>query len=219
VITEEWQYRMVTPAKGFFFSDQSYRKYPQPRGVTGEGGIPTTEEGWKIATAWDPAKDEAAGEQCKGYGAFNVMRLPGYLRISWQDENTLKMETTAGNQVRLFQFNAKQAPTGPPTWQGHSVATWEHARRGPGQGANGTLEVVTTRLRPQYSRKNGVPISANANVTEYYHRYRFPNGEEWLVVTSKLTDPQYYEEPWVLTSHFRKVPDNSPWNPTPCSAR
>jgi hypothetical protein len=229
VITEEWQYRMVTPAKGYFYSDQDYSPLPHRNMMTGEGGFPGTQEAWKVATSWDPAKDEAAGEQCKGYGAFGGMRLPGYLRISWQDDNTLRMELTAGNQVRTFNFGARPAPAGPttkpapagaPTWQGYSVAEWEHARRAPGDPPNGNLKVVTTRLRPQYARKNGVPISANANLEEYFYRYTTPDGTQWLVVTARLTDPQYYEEPWTLTSHFKKVPDNSrPWNPTPCSAR
>ena len=81
VITEDWKYRMVTPRKGDY------------------DGVPGTVEAFRTANAWDPAKDEAAGEQCKGYGAVGVMRLPGYLRISWQDDNTPKMELTAGTQT------------------------------------------------------------------------------------------------------------------------
>src|SRR5437879_13701039 len=80
VITEDWKYRMVTPRKGDY------------------DGVPGSVEALRIANAWDPAKDEAAGEQCKGYGAVGVMRLPGYLRISWQDDNTPKLELTAGPQ-------------------------------------------------------------------------------------------------------------------------
>jgi len=75
-----------------------------------------------VANAWDPAKDEAAGEQCKGCGAVGVMRLPGYLRVSWQDDNTLKMELTAGTQTRLFRFGPAETPGGQPTWQGYSTA-------------------------------------------------------------------------------------------------
>src|SRR5712691_9104032 len=74
VITEDWKYRMVTPRKGDF------------------EGVPGSVEAFRVANAWDPAKDDAAGEQCKGYGAVGVMRLPGHLRITWQDDRTLKME-------------------------------------------------------------------------------------------------------------------------------
>ncbi len=56
----------------------------------------------KIADAWDPAKDEAAGDQCKSYGAPNILRVPGRLHVTWQDDQTLKMETDAGKQTRIF---------------------------------------------------------------------------------------------------------------------
>jgi hypothetical protein len=75
VVTEDWRFRMMTPAKG---------DYPS---------IPLNAEGRKVADAWDPAKDEAAGEQCKGYGAGNVMRMPERVHITWQDDATLKVET------------------------------------------------------------------------------------------------------------------------------
>ena len=70
----------------------------------------------KVADTWDPSKDEAAGLQCKSFGAANIMRVPGRLHITWQDDNTLKVETDAGTQTRLFHFGAAQAPSGPADW-------------------------------------------------------------------------------------------------------
>src|SRR5438034_7409086 len=118
VVTEDWRFRMVTPKRG---------DHPS---------IPLNAEGVRVADAWDPAKDEAAVEQCRAYGAAGVMRAPGRLHITWQDDNTLKIETEAGTQTRLLQFGAPAAPdTGPPGWQGSSAAVWEFAggRRGRGQ--------------------------------------------------------------------------------------
>ena len=161
VITEDWKYRMVTPRKGDF------------------DGVPGTVEAFRAANTWDPAKDEAAGDQCKAYGAVGGMRLPGRLRISWSDDNTLKMELTAGMQTRLFHFGAPAA-AGEPSLQGVSTAQWDYAITGRGEGRKGDLKVVTTRLRPGYSRKNGVPYSANANLTEYFHVMTAPNGDQWL---------------------------------------
>src|SRR2546430_11618841 len=60
------------------------------------------------ADAWDPAKDEAAGEQCRSYGAPALMSVPGRLHITWQDDNTLKVETDAGTQTRLFHFRSEE---------------------------------------------------------------------------------------------------------------
>src|SRR5207245_1333401 len=129
----------------------------------------------------DPAKDEAAGEQCKAYGAAGVMREPGRLHITWDtDENTLKVEATAGTQTRMLTFGAPAAAaaagapsaTAPPSWQGTSVASWEvpSGRRGRGAVAPqaGTLKVVTSHMRPGYLQKNGVPYGANAVQTESF---------------------------------------------------
>jgi len=201
VITEDWKYRMVTPRKGDY------------------DGVPGSVEAFRVANTWDPAKDEAAGEQCKSYGAVGVMRQPGRIRISWQDDNTLKMELTAGTQTRLFHFGKAEPPAVEPSWQGYSSAQWEYAITGRGEPRKGDLKVVTTRLRPGYSRKNGVPYSANAHLTEYFHRMTAPNGDEWLTVISELRDPQYLSETWGVSDHFKRVPDSSGWAPEPCSAR
>src|SRR5437016_12089530 len=107
VVTEDWLYRMVTPAKGDYSS------------------VPLNPEGRKVADAWDPAKDEAEGNQCKAYGAPAIMRVPGRLQITWQDDNTLKIETDAGTQTRLFHFGGSSPQGAEPSWQGYSVARWE----------------------------------------------------------------------------------------------
>jgi hypothetical protein len=106
------------------------------------------------------------------------MRVPGRLRISWEDDNTLKVETDAGTQTRLFHFGATPPAGATPSWQGYSAARWEQGIGPPaGVGPLGltqrqgmrsrSLEVVTTQLRPGYLRKNGVPYSASTTVTEY----------------------------------------------------
>ena len=66
-------------------------------GDAGERRLPghsADPEGRKVADAWDPAKDEAAGEQCKSYGAPALMSVPGRIHITWQDDTTLKVEPT-----------------------------------------------------------------------------------------------------------------------------
>ena len=76
--------------------------------------------------------------------------------------------------------------------------------------------MFTSRLRPGYLRKNGVPYSGNATVEEYFDRFTGPNGDTLLVVTIIVTDPQYLVEPYVTNAHFKKIPDGSGWDPTPC---
>jgi hypothetical protein len=212
VVTEDYRWRMVTPLKG------------------DSASVPVTAEARKLIEAWDPAKDETAGLQCKAYGAPAIMRVPGRLHITWQDDNTLKIETDAGTQTRLFHFGGRPSPAAEPSWQGYSAARWETAQAPPVGGIplglaprEGTrsrsLEVNTTRLRPGYLRKNGVPYSANTTLTEHYDRFKEPNGDEWFTVTTIVTDPQYLAMPFVTTTDFKKEADGSRWNPAPCSAK
>src|SRR5581483_8662888 len=65
VVTEDWRYRIVTPKKG------------------DTGGVTLNPAGRKVADAWDPAKDEQAGEQCRSYGAAAIMNAPTRLHIIW----------------------------------------------------------------------------------------------------------------------------------------
>jgi hypothetical protein len=181
-------------------------------------GVPMNPESRKIADAWDPAKDEASGEQCRSYGAPNIMRMPGRVHITWQDDETLKLEADAGTQTRLFYFGAPQGQGG--GWQGVSKASWEFVGGGRGRPpSGGSLKVVTTKIKPGYLRKNGVPYSANATLTEYFDRVNEINGSVYLVVTTSVEDPMYLTLPYQTSVHFRKQPDGSGWHPAPCTAR
>ena len=214
VVNKDWRWRMVTPPKGDFVS------------------IPVTDAARKVGEAWDPAKDEAAGEQCRAYGAAGLMRIPGRLRISWQDENTLKVETDAGMQTRLIQFAARPSSGGRPTWQGDSVAQWHGVTTrqaavvgaavregGPSEGGQtyGSLEVITRNMRPGYLRRNGVPYSASTVMTEYWDLHREPD-TDWLVISTTIVDPTYLNQPYLTSPAFKREPDGSKWDPSPCSA-
>jgi len=209
VVSEDWKYRMVTPPKGEY------------------GGVPISAEGRKVADGWDPAKDEAAGTQCKAYGAAGIMRIPTRLHITWENDDTLRIDTDAGTQTRLLRFGAPDAsPDGDLTWQGRSAAQWDAAGGRGTRFAEGNLperggfiKVVTTRMRPGYLRKNGVPYSSNATLTEYFESHLGPNNERYLVVSTVIEDSQYLSQPYVTSANFKKLPDASGWSPTPCSAK
>ncbi len=208
---------MVTPAKGDYAS------------------VPISDEGRRVADAWDPAKDERDGNACKAYGVGGIMRIPGRLHITWQGENTLKIETDAGMQTRVLHFPepavvAVRAPDA-EQWQGYSRANWEMIAAplaagggGGGRAANpppryGSLKVVTTRMKPGYLRKNGVPYGDTATITEYFDRHKESNGDQWLTVTTIVEDPKYLTQPFITSTHFKKEADGSKWRPTPCAAR
>jgi hypothetical protein len=215
VVTEDWRWRMTTPARGDAL------------------GIPVNAEGQKAADAWDHARDMAAGNQCKAYGAGGIMRMPTRLRIAWQDDSTLKIETDAGQQTKLLHFD-RSAATSARSLQGHSVAEWvdvfgagRAGGRGGGGGGGGgrvappaygagAMRVVTNNVTAGYLRKNGVPYSQNAVVTEYFDRVPGPDDAQWLIVKTTVDDPTYLAQPYLSSAHFMREPDASKWRPTPC---
>jgi len=235
IVSEDWRWRMVTPPKGDTAS------------------VPVNAEGAKAAAAWDLAVDNTAGNQCRAFGVGGLTRQPGRVRISWQDDATLKVEFDAGSQTRFLNFDRTKQASGPRSWQGFSAARWEGPRftaRGggpppPGQaGADrlavpggggaglrggpppreadainrgGDLRVDTTNFLAGYLRKNGVPYSESATITEYIHRLpTHPNGDNWLHVITIVDDPKYLYEPFTTSTSFRLEPDDSKFKPTPC---
>ena len=92
VVTEDWRWRMVVPQKGDYSS------------------VPLSPEGRKVADTWDPSK--LATDGCRPYGAAAVMRVPGRVKVSWDGDDTLKIETDAGAQTRWLRF-ASAAPGRP----------------------------------------------------------------------------------------------------------
>jgi len=211
LITEDWRYRQFTPPKGDV------------------AGLPLSGAGRQAANGWDPARDEAAGEQCRAFGAAGVLRLPTRVRISWQDDRTVKLETDAGTQTRLFAFGAPAVPAAPAPadWQGVSAASWDApqppvaalAFGPPGATPRSSLKVVTTRMRPGYLARNGVPYGANATLTEYFDRFDVPGGDALLVVTSEVVDPEFLSTAYWSSQQFKRETDTSRWKPTPCASR
>ena len=212
VVTEDWQWRMRTPAKGDATS------------------VPLNAEGTRVANTWDPSMDG----RCEAFGVGGVMRMPLRLKISWQDDLTLKIETDAGQQTRLLRFAgpgaAAQSPvsatTTARTLQGTSVAEWQRSggafdaflERGAGAAPPrwGALKVTTTNVLPAWLRRNGVPYSQNATITEYFTKVTNPEAGEWFVVTTVVDDPTYLAQQFVTSSNFKKEANDSKWNPTPC---
>ncbi|MDG2089866.1 MAG: hypothetical protein P8J61_01975 [Gammaproteobacteria bacterium] len=216
LVTEDWAYRMVTPAIGDTMS------------------VPVNEAGNVVTNNWDLQADNAAGLQCKAFGAARIMRVPTRLQISWQDDYILRIDSDAGSQTRLLNFSSTgrrplmsmmlEAASLDRTWQGYSVADWENILINRGSNADpngepppsGTLKVITTQMLPGYLRPNGIPYSADTILTEYFNRFTAPTGEEWFVVTTIVDDPMYLFQPYVTTSHFRRELDNSKWSPSDC---
>jgi hypothetical protein len=206
VVSEDWLQRMLIPPRGDY------------------AGVPLTLEGRRVANMWEPSM--LATDGCKPFGAPAVMRVPGRLQISWDNDTTIKIVTDAGLQTRLLHFDAPQAPAAERTWQGYSQAQWEQLIQRGGQGgglvpppprAGGALKVTTTKLRAGYLRKNGVPYSEDVVLTEYFDRLS-EDDTEWLIVKTIVNDPKYLSQDFVTSTHFKLEPDAAKWMPQPCEA-
>jgi hypothetical protein len=214
VVTEDWQWRMRTPPKGDFTS------------------VPLNPAGVAATNAWDPSKDGL----CEAFGVGGIMRMPGRLKIGWQDDATLKIETDAGQQTRLLHFDAPgsgasatASTQGARTLQGYSVAEWRQSagafdafgpgltpERGGAPRLWGSLKVTTTNMLPGWLRRNGVPYSDKATVTESFTRFTHPEAGDWFVVTTIVDDPTYLQTNFITSSNFKKEPNDSKWDPKPC---
>ena len=213
VVTEDWQWRFVTPIVGDYT------------------GVPLNQVGDKTARAWNADADVKAGEQCKGFGAAAINRLPTRMQVSWVDDNTLKLDWDLGTQSRLVYFDKTKTPAGAASYQGHAIGEWidvpaAGGRGGGGRGGGGGgrgaapaaaaeapaaggraggggrgaaapaaraggLKIVTTNLKAQYLRQNGVPVSEKAVITEFLDIVPSPDGAQWLVVKTQVDDPTY----------------------------
>ncbi len=248
VVTEDWHLRMVTAPKGDFGvgapgavvlpGGGAFGLGPNP---SDGGNIPYKAAGAQAAMKWDPARDEAEGNQCKAYGAPGIMRLPTHLRITWQDDNTLKIEADYGTQTRLFHFvpppqggqinfqsgayvppeaTKMDPPPGVrPSGQGYSVAMWTIMGGARNYERGGSVKAITTHLEPGYYWKNGMPYTANAVLTEHFRTLKLPDGSEWIILVQIVEDPEYLTQPFIVNYHFKRLPDGSKWNPTPCSVK
>ena len=208
VVTEDWPWRMHTPPKGDYAS------------------IPLNAEGQRVGDLWTEAQDGA----CLAFGAAAVLRMPTRVRIGWQDDSTLKLETDNGAQTRLLRFGAAAGGTAgaPRSLQGTSIAEWQQSEVVRARGAEGgetsarvdegawtPLKVTTTNLTAARLRPNGVPVSENAVLTEYFD-YFTASDDQWFVVTTMVDDPQYLSERLVISSNFRREPNGAKWAPRPC---
>ena len=200
VVTEDWRWRMVTPAKGDYDS------------------VPLNASGRREADTWDPQRDEAAGEACRACqerpnsandhpaGLGSAARKADL--AAWPADHNARSSARRSELARRRRKTTKKTQRRRAGMFG-----------GPPPKPGGALKVVTSRIRPGYLRKNGVPFSANAVLTEYFNVLGpEDNGDLWLVVTTIVQDPQYLNTRFFTSTHFKKLPDGSSWHPTACRA-
>ena len=237
IITEDWRWRMVTPPKGDYQS------------VTLNQAARTVADAWdpdKDTAAGLQCKSYGAAAVMRIPGRIHITwKDPDTLQIDTEagtmtrllhfDHGAVQGERETNGELQIDRSIASMV--NPPaaetnTWQGYSSAHWvlpgvlgAGVNAGGGGGGRGgglmpqTLKVVTTHMREGYLRKNGVPYSANAVVTEYINAFPEADGGPWLLVTNFVDDPQYLAQPFATSTHYKKLADGSAWKPNACVAK
>ena len=210
VVTEDWRYRMVTPAKGDY------------------QGVPMTPDAVKVADAWDPAADEAAGKQCKSYGAAAIMRVPGRAahhlagrqdaaprdRRRHADAASSASDRAAGEVRASRPGRATRSRSGKCRARRGAAAAVRRCRR-----KGGSLKVVTTNLRAGIPAEERRALQRERGGDRVLRSSRrSATAIELLVVTTVVDDPKYLTQPFIVSSQFKKQADAHGWDPTPCSA-
>ena len=96
--------------------------------------------------------------------------------LAWDSERTIYMDGRAHPPEYANH-----------TWQGFSTAVWE----------GNMLTVTTTHLKENYIRRNGVPRSDQATVTEHWMRHG-----DYLTVVTVIDDPVFLTEPLVRSDNW-----------------
>lgn len=172
-------------------------------------GIPLNDAGRLRAESWDATIISIPEWQCRPHPADYITHGPSTMRI-WKEASPLTRQVTAWHaewlrsQDRAIYMDGRQHPSedAAHTWMGFSTAEWR----------GDILTITTTHLKEGYLRRNGVPRSDLATMTE--HLYRHGNILEWVTI---INDPVYLNEPFIRTQEYMLNPRQQ-LTPNPCSA-
>ena len=231
VVSEDWRHRMATPRKGDYESvplNAEGRRVADGWSLTADNAANLQCKAFGVGSlmrqpghvhiTWaddDTLRAEFdAGTQTRLFELGAVAPTAG--EKTWQGSSQARWLRPPGGsatpvRAQLGNSAGPIAPGGGGRGQ----------RGGPPLSAalnqGGSLEVVTTNFRAGYLRKNGVPYSESAQITEYFHRLpEQPGGDVWLHVVTVVTDPLYLNEPFYTSAMFKREANGAKWNPTEC---
>jgi hypothetical protein len=132
-------------------------------------GIPLNAAGRQYADSWDASRLTLPEHQCRAHVSPYIYRGPIRVRITEEvDPGTqtviaIKHFLSTYAQERTIWLDGRPHPSeeAPHTWMGFSTGEW--------QGR--VLKVTTTHIKQGWHRRNGVPMSAKATMTEYFIRH------------------------------------------------
>lgn len=171
-------------------------------------GIPMSVAGRARSEAWSSSYMTLPEWQCRPHGAMYISRGPSQVRI-WKEVDPVSRQITAWHAEWLRSIDnpyymdgrARPSELAPHTWGGFSTAEYEGEM----------LKITTTHLKEDYYRRNGVPSSDRATLTQYW--LRRGNYLTWVTIAY---DPVYLTEPMIRSSEYR-LALNQEIPPYPCT--
>ena len=170
-------------------------------------GIPVSPASSLRSAAWSSSYMTLPEWQCRPHGAMYISRGPSQVRI-WKEVDPVTRQLTAYHAEWLrsidnpYYMDGRSHPSDLAihTWGGFSTATFEGEM----------LKITTTHLKEDYYRRNGVPSSDKATLTQYWIRRG-----DYLTWVTIAYDPIYLTEPMIRSSEYR-LALNQQIPPYPC---
>lgn len=169
-------------------------------------GLPINDAGRLYAESWDPARITLPEEQCRVHVSPYIYRGPLQLQV-WPERDpatrelvAIKHRISTYDQERTIYMDGRPHPPkhARHTWMGFSTGRWE----------GDMLVVTTTHLKKGWHRRNGVPMSDQSTLTEFFVRV-----ENIMMRISSIWDPVYMTEPLVKSEEFvlnvQSLPDQA----------
>jgi cyclase len=159
-------------------------------------GIPLTDAGRQWAESWDSSRLTVPEHQCRVHAVPYIFRGPLNVRI-WEEKDpktqevlAIKQYISTYEQTRTIWMDGRPHPSpyAPHTWMGFSTGKWEGDK----------LVVETTHIKQGWHRRNGVPQSDRATLTEQFIRHG-----DYFTHIEVIRDPVYLTEPWIKSQHFQ----------------
>ncbi len=172
-------------------------------------GLPINNAARLKANSWEASVQTIPERQCIPHGADYLFSRAGFPMRIWAEEDpvtekvvAIRIRSYAWGVQRTIWMDGRPHPSkyARHTWQGFSTGQWN----------GGVLTVTTTHLKWNYIRRNGVPRSDEATVTEHFARHG-----DYLTLLTYIDDPVYLTEPLLRTSGYILDPQQQ-LEPFPC---
>ena len=143
---------------------------------------------------WEASQQTLWEWQCRPHSADYIWRGPSPVRI-WKEVDPVSRQVTAWHAEwlrsvdRQIYMDGRPHPSksAPHTWAGFSTGKWE----------GDMLTIKTTHLKEGYVRRNGLPRSDEAMLTEHWMLHG-----DVLTVATIVYDPVYLTEPFIRTTDY-----------------